>query len=78
MHTNVLIVPRKQGATSTDADVDEYGFPETLDMGHLETTVRILAMLARGGCSSFEERLDTLLQVIFKICWQGLMISLFQ
>lgn len=33
-------------------------------MGHLETAVRILAMLAKaeGGCSTFEERLDVLLQ----------------
>lgn len=32
-------------------------------MGHLEAAVRILAMLARGGCSVFEERLQLLLQV---------------
>lgn len=32
-------------------------------MGHLEAAVRILAMLARGGCSRFEERLHFLLQV---------------
>lgn len=32
-------------------------------MGHLEAAVRILAMLARGGCSVFEERSQTLLQV---------------
>lgn len=33
-------------------------------MGHLETAVRILAMLgnAGGGCSTFEERIDVLLQ----------------
>lgn len=33
-------------------------------MGHLETAVRTLAMLARGGgcCSTFEERLDVLMQ----------------
>lgn len=33
-------------------------------MGHMETAVRILAMLAKagGGCSTFEERLDVLLQ----------------
>lgn len=33
-------------------------------MGHLETAVRILAMLSKagGGCSTFVERLDVLLQ----------------
>lgn len=33
-------------------------------MGHLETAVRILAMLGKagGGCSTFEERIDVLLQ----------------
>lgn len=35
-------------------------------MGHLETAVRILAMLARGGgCATFEERLDLLLQAYY-------------
>lgn len=52
-----------QGAASTEADLDEHGFPDALDMGHLETAVRILAMLARGGCASFEERLNVLMQV---------------
>lgn len=52
-----------QAASSTTIEVDEDGFPETLNMGHLEAAVRVLAMLARGGCSRFEERLQLLLQV---------------
>eukprot|EP00903_Cladosiphon_okamuranus_P014428 g13389.t1 len=53
-----------QGPASSSIEPDQEGFPETLGMGHLETAVRILAMLAKsgGGCSTFEERLDVLLQ----------------
>lgn len=55
-----------QGAASSSVEPDENGYPETLTMGHLETAVRILAMLARGGgCSTFEERLDLLLQAYY-------------
>lgn len=45
------------------AGPDDNGYPSTLDIGHLETTVRVLAMLSRTGCSSFKERLDILMQV---------------
>lgn len=36
-------------------------------MGHLETAVRTLAMLARGNgcCTTFEERLDVLMQAYY-------------
>ncbi|CAN0536177.1 unnamed protein product [Ectocarpus sp. 12 AP-2014] len=54
----------KGGASSSTALSDQNGYPEALTMGHLETAVRTLAMLARGGgcCSTFEERLDVLMQ----------------
>lgn len=64
-----------QGVASSSTEPDQKGYPETLTMGHLETTVRILAMLARGagagdgggsGCrSTFDERLDFLVQAYY-------------
>lgn len=52
-----------QQGLSKLAEPDDNGYPSTLDVGHLETVVRVLAMLARTGCSSFKERLNILMQV---------------
>lgn len=52
-----------QVALSTSVETEGSGYPDVLDVGHLETAVRILAMLARGRCSTFDEQRDLLMQV---------------
>lgn len=55
----------EQGVPSTSTpDTDENGVPEVLDIGHLGTAVRILAMAARNGSTTFHERTDLLMQVV--------------
>lgn len=58
-----LTILTRQDGLSTSAATESNGYPDTLDVGHLEMAIRVLTMLARAGCSSFDERLDLLMQV---------------
>lgn len=80
------IVVDSQGQASSSAEPDQNGYPETLTMGHLETAVRILAMLARGAgagggsgggssFSTFDERLDLLLQAHYFLGRMAAMVA---
>ncbi|CAM9269015.1 unnamed protein product [Scytosiphon promiscuus] len=75
-----------QGGASSSAEPDQNGYPETLTMGHLETAVRVLTMLARGAvggsgsgggfsCSMFDERLDLLLQAHYFVGRMAAMVA---
>ncbi|CAM9228901.1 unnamed protein product, partial [Hapterophycus canaliculatus] len=78
----------ESGAASSSAEPDQNGYPEALTMGHLETAVRILTMLARGAvggggsggsggfsCSTFDERLDLLMQAHYFVERMATMIA---